>query len=64
MEVKMQIGKKEYQIDGQNKSFDIPPMIQEGRTMLELRDLLINVLGVKAEDIAFDNITKTITFIR
>ena len=62
--VELWIDKKEYMIDGTKKYFDVAPMIKEGRTMLELRDLLVNVMSVKPENIQWDEVNKKVTFIK
>lgn len=62
--VELWIDKKEYMIDGQKKYFNVAPMIKDGRTMLELRDLLVSVMGVKPENIQWDDKYKKVTFIK
>lgn len=60
--IEIQIDNKDYYINGVKNTFNVSPTIFNGRTMLELRDLLINVLGVKNEDIHWNGEQKKITF--
>lgn len=62
MNVELWIGKKEYAVNGVKKSFDVAPTIMSGRTMLELRDLLVSLMGVKNEDIKWDGDEQKVTF--
>ena len=62
--VELYIGKTEYYINGTQNNFTVAPQIVDNRTMLELRDLLINVLEVKEENIKWDEANQKVTFVK
>ena len=62
--LKIKIGSTLYWINGNAKSMDAAPFIDENsRTMLPVR-VIANALGISDDDIAWDNDTKTAFFTR
>ena len=54
------IGQNSYTADGQEKTMDAAPFIENGRTYVPVRYLALT-LGVKDSDIAWDEKTGTVT---
>lgn len=61
--VSFTIGSKEYYIDGQKKTMDVAPFIENGRTIIPIR-YMAEALDMKAENILWNDSNKTVYFFR
>lgn len=57
------IGSTSYTVAGETKTMDVAPFVEGGRTYLPLR-YVAEAVGVKAQDVLYDNATATVTILK